>query len=163
MRATEQDETRGHAARDGRTSARRLCALVASASLLILSAACSKDPRGEARQELQTLSSWAGTLRLLAESWREGSVPSRYAAKTAEEARESLRSESQTVQQSSSIPSDARAAFAQHAQALDSLASSLSRAARGGDREAASQLVVQLAGEQQAVDALARGAGAQGR
>jgi ApbE superfamily uncharacterized protein (UPF0280 family) len=112
---------------------------------------------------MQTLSSWAGTLRLLAESWREGSVPSRYAAKTAEESRESLRSESETVRQSSSIPSDARAAFAEHAQAIDALAASLAQAARGGDREQAAQLAVELSGEQQAVDALARGAGAQAR
>lgn len=173
MRATDHSTTRGGARRAGTTRggptrarwsrARRLCAIAASASLLILSVACSQDPRKETREELQTLSSWAGALRLLAESWREGSVPSRYAAKTSEEAREALREESQTVEQSSSIPAEARAAFARHAQTLDAFASSLAQAARGGDREAAGQLVAQLSGEQQLIDELARGAGASGR
>jgi hypothetical protein len=162
-RATREGRAREGAARGGRTRARRLCALAAFVSLLILSAACSQDPQKEVREELRTLSSWARTLRLLAESWREGSVPSRYAAKTAREAREALQEELQAVQQSSSVPADARAALAQHAQTLDALASSLSQAARGGDREGAAQLVVQLSGEQQSLDALARGAGAPAR
>jgi hypothetical protein len=146
--------------RDGR--ARRFLILAATL-LLLTSSACASDPQKEARQKLQTLSSWAATLRMLADSWGDGTVPSRYAAKTADDAHETLAEESQTVQQSSSIPADARAVITGHAQSIDAAATSLAQAVRNGDRAAVAQLSGQLSAEQKSIDDLARGAGAQGQ
>jgi hypothetical protein len=156
--ATGQNSTHDVSAR-----ARRRCALVVTLSLLFMSSACASDPQKEARQKLQMLSSWAATLHLLADSWREGAVPSRYAAKTADDAHETLMEESQTIQQSSSIPADAREAIKGHARNIDAAAASLAQAVRNEDREVAAQLSGQLSDEQKSIDDLARGAGAQGQ
>jgi hypothetical protein len=158
LKTTDQDSKR-----NGHARGRRLCAFAVSSSLLLLSAACAQDPQKEVRQELQTLSSWAATLHLLADSWREGSVPSRYAAKTADDAHETLMEESQTIQQSSSIPADAREVIKGHARNIHAAAMSLAQAVRNEDRGAAAQLSGQLSDEQKSVDDLARGAGAQGQ
>jgi hypothetical protein len=143
--------------------ARRFFTLAVMLSLLFTSAACASDPQKEARQKLQTLSSWAATLHLLADSWREGSVPSRYSTKTADDAHETLTEESQTIQQSSSIPADAREVIKGHARNIDAAAASLAQAVRNEDRVAAAQLSVQLSDEQKSIDDLAHGAGAQGQ
>jgi hypothetical protein len=157
MRASDHNSTRV-----GRRRVRRVCALALALSLC---AACARDPQGEARQELQTLSSWAATLRLLADSWREGAVPSRYAAKTAEAAQETLQEEARKIERSCEMcyGSWSQAVLGAHAHNLDSLASELSQAVQKEDRAAAVQLVESLAGEEQSLRDLARKAGAQGR
>lgn len=158
MSATGQNSTHDVSAR-----ACRLRALVATLSLLLTTPACASDPQKEVRQELQTLSSWAATLRMLSDSWRDGSVPSRYAAKTADDAHETLMAESQTIQQSSSIPADAREVIKGHARNIDAAATSLAQAVRNDDRAVAARLSGQLSEEQKSIDDLARGAGAQGQ
>jgi hypothetical protein len=157
MDATDQTP-----ARDSRRRARRLRTLAAPLSLVLL-AACAQDPRREIRQEAQTLSSWAATLHLVADSWREGSVPTPYAKKAVEAARATLRDEAKSIQGSSTMPADARAAFAERARGLGELADSMSRIVEGEDRAAAGQLVVGLSGEEQSLKDLAQKAGARAR
>lgn len=148
---------------DRKTRALRLCATATLIALVSLSVSCASDPQKGARQELQTLSSWAATLRLLADSWREGSVPSRYAAKTADEAHEALQEEWHSIEQSTTTSAEARAGLSDHARTLDALAATLAQAVRNENREAAGQLIAQLSDEQKSVDELARGAGAGNR
>lgn len=145
------------AARAGRARARRIAALSVSLSLF---AACAQDPQKQTRQELQTLSSWAGAIHLLGEAWLERSVPSRYAQQTLHEARQALQEEAQTIQQSSSIPPDARAALVGHAQQLDRLAGGLWEEVQTGDPTNTPQSLAQLAQEQQALNDLSREVGA---
>jgi hypothetical protein len=146
--------------REGR--ARRFLTLAATL-LLLTSSACASDPQKEARQELQTLSSWAATIHLLGEAWLERSVPGRYAQKTLDEARQTLQDESQTIQQSSSMPADARASLVEHAQKLDKLAGTLREEVQTGDPSLTRQALDEVAQEQQTLEGLARGAGARGR
>ena len=144
--------------RDLRRRVRVACVL-----LLSLSAACAQDPQKEIRREVQTLSSWAATLHLLADSWREGTVPTPYAKKTIEAARETLRDELKTIQGSSTIPADACAALSERAQSLDALTEAMSRAVQSEDRAATEQLAGSLSQEEQLLGSLAQQAGAQSR
>jgi hypothetical protein len=130
---------------------------------LSLSAACAQDPQKEIRQEAQTLSSWAATLRLVGDSWREGSVPTPYAKKAIEAARATLRDELKTIQGSSTIPADARAALSERARSLDALGDAMSRAVQGEDRAATEQLAGSLTQEQQLLGSLAQKVDAQPR
>jgi hypothetical protein len=152
MRASDQKRMR-----EGRKRrARRVCALAAALSLLV---GCAQDPQDEARQEWQTLASWTATLHLLADSWREGSVPTRYAKKSAEAAHETLQKELQSVQKSSTLPADGRALIVERARSLDELSLSLAQAMQSEDRVAAQQLVESLAREEQSLKDLAREGG----
>jgi hypothetical protein len=151
----------GHnSARSGSVSARRVCVVVAALSLS--AASCAQDPRKETRQEAQTLASWAATLHMVGDSWREGSVPGRYAEKTIAEVREALREEGKTINASSTLPADARAALSDHEQKLDSLAGGM-REAVTSNPAAMPQAVGLLAQEEQSLKDLAQQAGAQGR
>jgi hypothetical protein len=148
-------------ARSFRASTRRT--FIFAATLALFCAACAQDPQKETKQELQTLSSWAATLHLLADSWREGSVPTSYATKTLENAREALRQESQRAQSSSSLAPDARSSLVAHSQSLDAQAGELASAVQREDRSAVPPLANALVQEEQTLAALAQKAGAQTR
>jgi hypothetical protein len=154
MRATDQTFAR-------RVRARRT--FIFAASLALFCAACAQDPQKETKQELQTLSSWAATLHLLADSWREGSVPTQYTTKTLENARDALRQESQRAQSSSSLGGEARSSLVAHIESLDALAGEFASATQREDRSAVPQLVNALAQEEQTLADLAQKAGAQTR
>jgi hypothetical protein len=138
---------------------RRVCVV---AVLLSLSAACAQDSQKEIKQQAQTLASWAATLHMIGDSWREGSVPGRYAEKTLDEAREALRDEGQTIDESSTMPADARAVLSDHARKLDALAGGMRESVKG-NAAAVSQAVDALAQEEQSLRDLAQRAGAQTR
>ncbi|MFL6229273.1 MAG: hypothetical protein ACJ741_10880, partial [Pyrinomonadaceae bacterium] len=153
MRVSEHNSTRG----GGRV--RRIC--VAAVLLSLSGASCAQDPQKEIRQEAQTLASWAATLHLLGDDWHEGSVPSRYVAKSAEEAHETLQEEAQKLERSCRMCYGSLSQLlGARAENLGSLASSLSQAVRNEDRAAVEQLSARLSEEQRAFDDLARGAGA---
>jgi hypothetical protein len=155
MRVSEHNSTRG-----GGFRARRICVV---AVLLSLSAAsCAQDPQKETRQEAQTLASWAATLGMVGDSWREGSVPGRYAEKTIAEVRESVREEGQTINASATLPADARAALSDHARKLDALASGM-RESVTSNPASMPQAVEALSQEAQSLRDLAQQAGAQPR
>jgi hypothetical protein len=155
MRATRHNSTHG-----SRKRARRVCVVVAALSLS--AASCAQDPQKEIRQEAQTLASWAATLHMVGDSWREGSVPGRYAEKTIIEVRESLREEGKTINESSTLPADARAALSDHAGKLDALASGM-RESVTSNPASMPQDIEMLSQEEQALRDLAQRAGAQGR
>jgi hypothetical protein len=155
MRATGHNSKRG----GGRGLARRVCIVAAALSL---SAACSRDPQKEISREAQTLASWAATLHMIGDSWREGSVPGRYAEKTIIEVREALREEGKTINESSTLPADARAAVSDHARKLDALASGM-RESVTSNPAAMPQEIETLAQEEQSLRDLAQKAGAQTR
>jgi hypothetical protein len=156
MRVSEHNSTRGDGGR-----ARLICVV---AVLLSLSAAsCAQDPQKETRQEAQTLASWAATLHLVGESWREGSVPSQYARKTFHEIRKVLQKELKSIQESSTMPADERAALAEHAQKLDGLTGAMWEEVQTGDPTFTSKMIEQAAQEEQLLKDLAQKAGAQAR
>jgi hypothetical protein len=156
MRVNEHNSTRG-----GRLRARRVCVVVAALSLSATS--CAQDPQKETRQEAQTLASWAATLHMVGDSWREGSVPSQYARKTFHETRKVLQKELKSLQESSTMPADARAALAEHAQKLDGLAGAMWEEVQTGDPTFTPKMIEQAAQEEQSLKNLAQQAGAQGR
>lgn len=146
--------------RVGRRRARLACALAATLSLFV---ACASDPQSEAREKAQKLASWAATLHLLADSWREGSVPTRYARRSAQAAQRALQEASKSAQESSTLRAEARASLVERAQSLDRLASALAQAAQKEDRSLAVQLSDSLAHEEQTLKEFAQPEGAQGR
>jgi hypothetical protein len=155
MRVNGHNSTRG-----GRRGSARLVCVVAALSLSVSS--CAQDPQKETRQEAQTLASWAATLHMVGDSWREGSVPGRYAEKTIIEVRESLREEGKTINESSTLPADARAALSDHEQKLDTLAGRM-REVVTSNPASMPQAVEALAQEEQSLKDLAQRAGAQAR
>ena len=162
MKMSDHKQTRDsrRCARDGRRRARCVCAVTMALSLFV---ACASDPQDEAREASQRLASWAATLHLLTDSWREGSVPTGYARKSAEAAHKTLQEELQSVQKSSTLRADARGSLVERAQSLDALASAVAQAAQKEDRNAAQQLSESLAREEQTLKEFAQQAGAQGR
>ena len=109
------------------------------------------------------MASWAASLHLLCDAWREGSVPTRYAAKSMEEAREALSQEAQTLRKEISkgdAESQDGSALLDHLSKLDALTVSAAEAVRAGDSSAAERVVGSLAQEQQALSDLSRGVGA---
>ncbi|MDT7604478.1 MAG: hypothetical protein QOF61_2475 [Acidobacteriota bacterium] len=154
MRATDHNSTR-----DVRRRARVVCVL---ATLSLFAACAQADPQKEIRQEAQTLASWAATLHLVGDSWREGSVPGRYAEKTISEVREALREEGHTINESSTLPANARAVLSEHAQRLETLASGM-RESVTSNPASMPQEIEMLSQEEQSLKDLAQKAGAQAR
>ena len=143
---------------------RRVLAVAFVVAVAAASSACSGgSPSERVEQERKTVASWAASLHLLCDAWREGSVPTRYAAKSLEEAREALGEEAQTLRrelsQGEAEPQRGSALLDSLAR-LDALAVAAAGAVRAGDRGAAEQIVGALSREQQSLSDLSRGVGA---
>src|SRR3982751_4038212 len=79
--------------------------------LIFLNACSFQSAPDKLRQELQTISSWAATARMVGEALMNGQVPSAYAARAFEAALQELQAEDKTLEQSSDIPAEQRANF----------------------------------------------------
>jgi hypothetical protein len=133
---------------------------VALAAVLLLSSSCGQDPASRVEQERKTVASWAATLHALCDFWREGSVPTPYARKALEAARQAMQEEAQTLQQELSdgkAQQQPGAALLAHVWKLDALTQTLAGAVARGDRDAAQQVSALVAQEEQSLASLSSG------
>ena len=66
--------------------------------LTLALACCTRFPADQLKTELQTVTSWTATARMVGEAWLKGSVPRAYAAQTLLAAEETLQEETRTIQ-----------------------------------------------------------------
>lgn len=133
--------------------------------LLLLSAlslaSCSRSAAHEFSTEMQTATSWAATAQMAGEAWLGGAVPTHYAERTIETAKETLLDTRETLEQLSSIPRDQRAKAREHLQNLTAKIEEMRTAIRSGDRARVRQQLQQLAVQKQAFMTFMENAGPQ--
>jgi hypothetical protein len=139
-----------------RCQAQRLSAsLLLSVSLICLSA-CGA-PSDKMNKELKTISSWAATVRMVGESLMGGKLPDTYAKRTIETARQTLQEESATLGKSSDIRAEQRQGAQQQIDRLQQIIAQMKTAIESRDRGALSQLVEQVAVEDQTIKSSSKG------
>lgn len=139
--------------------ARHICSL---SLLLIFFNCCTPSPSDQLKTELQTITSWTATARMVGEAWLKGAVPNAYAAHTLQTAGESLSEAIRTLQeQSPEGVAELRTSLVGQARSLEQLVEQMRADIENRDRNALSQLLKQLEGEEQTIKALAKNGGIQ--
>jgi hypothetical protein len=136
---------------------------VCSLSLLLLAfTCCTRTPSAQLKAELQTITSWTATARMVGEAWLKGAVPNAYAAHTLQTAKESLSEAIRTLsEQSSEGVAELQTSLMGQARSIGQLVEQMRVAVENRDGNALSQLLKQLEGEEQTIKALARNGGIQ--
>jgi len=136
---------------------------VCSLSLLLLAiTCCTRTPSDQLKTELQTITSWTATARMVGEAWLKGAVPNAYAAHTLRTAGESLSEAIRTLsEQSPEGVAELQTSLMGQARSLEQLVEQMRAAVENRDGSALSQLLKQLEGEEQTIKALAKNGGIQ--
>jgi hypothetical protein len=130
--------------------------------LLFVFTGCAKSPADQLKAELQAITSWTATARMVSEAWLKGYLPHAYAARTLRTAQETLSEEVKTIQeQSSEGVAELHTSLISQARSLEQLIGQMRAAVESRDGSTLSQLLKQLEGEEQTVKASARSGGAQ--
>jgi hypothetical protein len=134
-----------------------------SLSLLLLAFnGCTQSPADQLKAELQTVTSWTATARMVGEAWLKGYLPRAYAARTLRTAQETISEEAKTIQgQSSEGVAELHTSLMSEAQSLEQLIGQMHEAVEYGDGSTLAPLLKQLEGEEQTVKALAKNGGVQ--
>jgi hypothetical protein len=137
----------------------RVCGL----SLLLLAfTCCTHTPSDQLKTELQTITSWTATARMVGEAWLKGAVPNAYAAHTLQTADESLSEAIRTLsEQSSEGVAELQTSLTGQARSLKQLVEQMRAAIENRDGSALPQLLKQLEGEEQTIRTLAKNGGLQ--
>lgn len=125
--------------------------------LISLSACSSQSPADKLRQELQTVSSWVSTSRMVGEALQNGKVPNAYAARTLEAAGQNLQEESRTLEKSSDIPTEGRANAQAQIARLQQIIGQLKASVEGKDTASLSKEMEKLALEEQSLKSSFKG------
>ena len=134
---------------------RRSCLLVLTLAL----ACCTRSPVDQLKSELQTVTSWTATARMVGEARLKGSVPRAYTAQTLLAAEETLQDEARTIQgQQAEGAAELQAALLARTQSVGLVIGQMRAAVEGSDKQALGQLLKQLDAEEQAIKSLAGGA-----
>jgi hypothetical protein len=110
---------------------------------------------------MQAATSWAATAQMAGEAWLRGAVPTLYAGRTIETAKEKLFETRETLEQPSSIPNDQRAKVREHLQNLGATIDEMRKAIRSADRARVQQQVEHLAAQKRALMSFMEKAGPQ--
>jgi hypothetical protein len=123
----------------------------AMAIAAIALAACSKPPRQQAKQGLESLHSWAQSADMVGAEWLRGAVPGAYAGKALQSFAKKARKEQRKIS-SGALPAATRKylsdGFGAVALSTDSLRSAIHRK----DRDATAPLLAQLSARARAAD-----------
>ena len=139
--------------------ARRVCSL---SLLFLVFNGCTRTPSDQLKTELQTITSWTATARMVGEEWLKGAVPNAYAAHTLQTAGESLSEAIRTLEeQSPEGAAELRTPLIGQARSLEQLVEQMRADIENRDGNALSQLLKQLEGEEQSIKALAKNGGIQ--
>lgn len=136
---------------------------VCSLSLLLLAFnCCTRTPLDQLKTELQTITSWTATARMVGEEWLKGAVPNAYAAHTLQTAKESLAEAIRTLsEQSPEGTAELQTSLLGQARSLERLVEQMRAAIENRDGSTLSQLLKQLEGEEQIIKALTTSGGLQ--
>jgi hypothetical protein len=128
--------------------------------LVLALAGCTRSPEDQLKAELQTVTSWAATARMVGEAWLKGAVPRAYTAQTLLAAEETLQEEAQTIQKvkAEGAAIGLQTSLLDRTQSLGRAVGQVRAAVESKDDQALGQLLEQLKGEEQAVKSLAGGA-----
>ncbi|MDT5061860.1 MAG: hypothetical protein QOH63_2319 [Acidobacteriota bacterium] len=134
-----------------------------SLSLLLLAfTCCAQSPADQLKAELQTITSWTATARMVGEAWLKGYLPNAYAARTLRTAQETISDEAKTIQeQSSEGVAELHTSLMGQARSLEQLIGQMRAAVENRDGNALAPLLRQLEGEEQTIKALAKNGGVQ--
>jgi hypothetical protein len=128
-------------------------AILLALGLTSLSVACSNsNPSADLQKEVKTIVSWIETTRAVGEAWKNGSVPSAYAALTFQTAQENLKQEIDSIQ-SIPISGSAKADLSMKLQQMEISLGEAVQAIEKSDTSALEQTLNQLTTAQQALSA----------
>ena len=140
---------------------RRLSSLL----LLLALTCCSRTPSDQLKTELQTVTSWTATARMVGETWLRGAVPHAYAKHTLLMAETSLQEATKALEQErQQLPEGASALHASivnQSRSTEQLINQMRVTIEKRDGEALFQLLKQLERDEQVIKALARSGGVQ--
>jgi hypothetical protein len=138
-------------------------ACVCSLSLLLLAfTCCTRTPSDQLKSELQTITSWTATARMVGEAWLNRAVPNAYALHTLQTAKESLAESIKTLsEQKPEGVAELQTSFIGQARSLERLVDEMRAAVKNRDGSALAQLLKQLEGEEQTIKTLASNGGIQ--
>ena len=145
--------TLGLSVASGKRIARRLSepALIV---WLALQLACG-SPDDEFTTTLKTVSSWTATAHLVADAWRNGSVPTLYATRTLQTARETLQEEQEKVGKPELQQlGEARARLLTRLQNLGQVIGEMQATIERNDHQALAELLDRLTAEESALEAI---------
>jgi hypothetical protein len=129
-------------------------------SSIFLSAAftaCSRSANDKVVEELQSIASWTATVRMVAESWSSGAIPTPYTKQTLQKAQQEFQKETKTLRES--VPAQPR--LLEQTKQLEQISDQLQNAVEQNDRSTVTAKIQQLATEQQQIDRLAKASGEQ--
>ena len=126
----------------------RIAVLFAAGLIFLFSACSASNPSDALRKELKTIVSWIETTRAVGEAWKNGSVPSAYAARTFETAQRNLQQEMKTLQ-SLSIPEATRADLSVKIQQLQNSLGQAAMAIKKNDQLSVERVIIELTTAQQ--------------
>jgi hypothetical protein len=136
---------------------------VCSLSLFLLAfTCCAKSPADQLKAQLQTVTSWTATARMVGEAWLKGYLPHAYAARTLRTAQETISEEAKTIQgENPGEVAELHASVLGQARSLEQLIGQMRAAVENRDGSALSQQLKQLEGEEETIKALAKSGGVQ--
>lgn len=137
----------------------RLCSLPL---LLLAFTCCTRTPSDKLKTQLQTITSWTATARMVGEAWLKGAVPNAYAAHTLQTAKESLSEAIRALsEQKLEGVAELQTSLVGQARSLEQLVEQMRTDIENRDANALSQLLKQLEGEEQTTKSLAKSGGLQ--
>jgi hypothetical protein len=126
--------------------------------LLVLTTCCAQSPADKFKSEMQTVSSWTATARMVCEAWLKGTVPHAYAAHTLQTAGETLEDEAGTIQEQSG-EGGLQSSLVKEVRGVGQIINGMRAAIESRDNQALTLLLKQLYAEEQALNALAGSSG----
>ena len=110
---------------------------------------------------MQTAASWAATAHMVCEAWLGGTVPTRYAERTLQTARQTLSEQRDTLGRSPSDTSGSLSKALEQIRNLEATIEEMRGSVQAGDRASLERQLRQLAAEEQALKTLTQDAGGQ--
>lgn len=131
----------------------RICGL---SLLLVAFTACTRSPADRLKAELQSVSSWSATSRMVGEAWLKGAVPYAYAAETLRAAQETLSEEIRTLQgeKPEGGTLELHNSVLERARGIEQVIGEMRASIEKRDSQSLSHLLKQLEAEEQATKAL---------
>ncbi|WP_315789288.1 hypothetical protein [Fischerella sp. JS2] len=127
--------------------------------LILFTCSCSSTkPTEELKKELNSVSSWAATVHMVADAWQRHAVPTSYAKDTLQKTQKELQKETDTLLNLSIVPSQRHTALEQ-LQQLQKTIDKISILIEQKNRNAIATQIKQLSATEQKIHQLAQATG----
>ena len=123
--------------------------------------ACGSPSSGDVAKELQTVISWEATAHMVGDAWLKRTVPTVFARRTLQSAREELQREVDTLAHIPDMPAQQRTMLLEPLQQSEHIVAQMLTAVEQDDLAQMTQQLQQLSTNEQAIKALAEKAGLQ--